>query len=57
MSKTLELLIEMINEDKIEIKEILEALEYKFSIIQDDVYANNILIGFDEKIIFTKEFR
>jgi hypothetical protein len=66
MSKTLTLLKEMIEEDKITIQEVLEACGYKVDVVCTDVYRDTrnfsigteeILIGYDEKIIAVKEFR
>jgi predicted RNA-binding protein Jag len=67
MSKTLQLIKEMIDEDKITIQEVLEACGYDVDVEQDDVWSPkkedlhsdrySILIGYDEKIVATKEFR
>lgn len=66
MSKTLTLLKEMIDEDKITIQEVLEACGYKVDVVYTDEYRDmrnfpigteEILIGYDEKIVATKEFR
>ena len=56
----------MIDEDKITIQEVLEACGYKVDVVCTDVYETypdeklkglQRLIGYDEKIIATKEFR
>jgi hypothetical protein len=73
MSKTLTLLKEMIEEDKITIQEVLEACGYEVEVVCTDAYnvtwdsynetwdvyegKEEILIGYDEKIVATKEFR
>jgi hypothetical protein len=67
MSKTLQLLKAMIEEDKITIQEVLEACGYDVDVEQDDVCSPkkedlhsdrySVLIGYDEKIVATKEFR
>ena len=67
MSKTLTLLKEMIDEDKITIQEVLEACGYKVDVVCTDVWSPkkedlhpdrySVLIGYDEKIIAVKEFR
>jgi len=67
MSKTLALLKEMITEDKITITEVLEACGYEVDVVCSDVWSPkkedlhpdrySVLIGYDEKIIATKEFR
>jgi hypothetical protein len=66
MSKSLQLLIELINEDKITIQEVLEACGYDVDVVCTDVYEKQYigyggyyetLIGCDEKIVATKEFR
>ena len=66
MSKTLALLKEMITEDKITITEVLEACGYEVDVVYKDIYRDmrnfplgteEILIGYDEKIIAKKEFR
>jgi uncharacterized protein (DUF2344 family) len=54
MSKTLKLLKEMIDEDKITIQEVLEACGYKVDVVYKDKEDS---IGYDEKIIAVKEFR
>ena len=66
MSKAITLLKAMINEDKITITEVLEACGYEVDVVCTDVYENTytghgnyeeILIGYNEKIVATKEFR
>ncbi len=77
MSKSLELLVSLIDEDKITIQEVLEACGYKVDVEYEDKYGyadNNgeilkhgtvieysethlVNIGYNEKIIATKEFR
>ena len=66
MSKTLQLLKEIIDEDKITIQEVLEACGYKVDVVCTDVWKDmenihidgkKILIGYDKKIVATKEFR
>jgi hypothetical protein len=66
MSKTLTILKEMIAEDKITIQEVLEACGYEVDTTYNDIYgytleqsinSEEMLIGYDEKIVATKEFR
>ena len=67
MSKTITLLKEMIDEDKITIQEVLEACGYEVDVVYTDVWSPkkedlhpdrySVLIGYDEKIIAAKEFR
>ena len=67
MSKTLQLLKAMIDEDKVTIQEVLEACGYEVDVVCSDVWSPkkedlhpdrySVLIGYDEKIIATKEFR
>jgi ornithine carbamoyltransferase len=67
MSKTLTLLKEMIDENKITITEVLEACGYEVDVVCTDVWSPekedlppdrySVLIGYDEKIIAVKEFR
>jgi hypothetical protein len=67
MSKILTLLKEMIVEDKITIQEVLEAYGYEVDVVCTDVWSPrkedlhpdrcSVLIGYDEKIVATKEFR
>ena len=64
MSKTIQLLKEMIDEDKITIQEVLEAYGYEVDVVCADVWnppldskLSSMLIGYDEKIVAVKEFR
>ena len=63
MSNSLKLLKEMIAEDKITIQEVLEACGYEVDVVYTDIYVGtgmineDVLIGYDEKIVATKEFR
>ena len=67
MPKSLELLIELINEDKVTIQEVLEACGYKVDVVCTDVWSPkkeylhpnrySVLIGYDEWIVATKEVR
>jgi hypothetical protein len=59
MSKTLELIAELIEENKIGITEVLESCGYKVDVVSIDRYDyhGQKMIGYDEKIIATKEFR
>ena len=64
MPKSLQLLIELIKEDKLDITEVLEGLGYEIvETLQCDVYKHyvkteeEVLIGYDEVITIKKEHR
>ncbi len=57
MHKSLELLVAMIDEDKITTQEVLEAAGYKVETKYKDIIKKGCNIGYDEKIVAFKEFR
>jgi len=58
MSKSLQLLKELLEEDKLDIKEVMQVLGYEIvELVEIDVFCEDGSLGYDEVITIRKEYR
>jgi len=58
MSKSLQLLKELLEEDKLDIKEVMEVLGYEIVGLEEtDVFCDEGSLGYNEVITIRKEYR
>jgi len=58
MSKSLQLLAQLLEEDKLDIKEVMQVLGYEIVELEEtDVFCDDGSLGYDEVITIRKEYR